>query len=619
MAQYSLEVKRMNDILLSFLDSEPFVMVRRRIFRQLIQSLIYEGMIHPEQRSGKGGDVLILPGRDREDNRVEYHFRATRTFSFERICLSSDPVKRVIHGEEKEAESLTTFLYEIAPFIHASEAKLSLFIDEINQTLLKDTIAQCYKREQPAEQVVDYDELEGDIMDGHLYHPCYKSRIGFTLKDHTEFGPEFKPRLTLVWVAIQREEARLSVSHTLDYASFIQQELGADYEKFMKVIQGHGKRPEDYVIVPVHPWQWRHVIMHEFFEQIQSKRMICLGEGTDEYCPQQSIRTLANASSRTKSYVKLPLSITNTSTSRILGQHTIINAARISDWLGKIMESDSYLREELRLVLLKEVMGVSYHHQGLVDVMEQKVYGVLGAIWRESLYKYLEPGETAIPFNALCHLNADKRPFIDSWIQQAGLRKWLKRMFEISVLPLIHLLYAHGVAMESHAQNMILIMREGIPERIALKDFHDGIRYSPAVMSTSIGYPQIEYPSANHPRINRNSFIEKEDPSEIKDFLHDAFFFINLSEFALFLKKHYRLSEQDFWEMVADVIAGYQQRFSHLRERFYLFDLFTKTIEVEQLTKRRLFDDTGVRVHAVKNPLYMFQTKLTEIRKEVKA
>lgn len=38
-------------------------------------------------------------------------------------------------------------------------------------------------------------------------------------------------------------------------------------------------------------------------------------------------------------------------------------------------------------------------------------------------------------------------------------------------------------------------------------------------------------------------------------------------------------------------------------ERYETFDLFSPFVEVEQLTKRRLFPDTALRVHRVANPL----------------
>jgi siderophore synthetase component len=180
---------------------------------------------------------------------------------------------------------------------------------------------------------------------------------------------------------------------------------------------------------------------------------------------------------------------------------------------------------------------------------------------------------------------------------------WLTRLLEASVLPIVHMLYAHGIALESHAQNMVLIHREGMPVRIALKDFHDGIRFSRKHLADPEKCPALRGTPDYHARVNRNSFIETDDPDAVRDFMHDAFFFINIGELALLVADSFGFPEQRFWGLVREVIQRYQQRHSHLAERFALFDLFVPTIEVEQLAKRRLFPDTELRVHRVPNPL----------------
>ncbi|QNU37237.1 hypothetical protein IC801_15865 [Geobacillus sp. 44B] len=169
-----------------------------------------------------------------------------------------------------------------------------------------------------------------------------------------------------------------------------------------------------------------------------------------------------------------------------------------------------------------------------------------------------------------------QRPLIDDWIKTYGLETWVKQMLNVSVTPLIHLLYAHGIAMESHAQNMILIHKNGMPTRLALKDFHDGIRFSREGLNDPTLCPLLRPTPDIHARVNRNSFIETDDLLLVRDFVHDAFFFINLSEICLFLEEHYDLPEASFWKMVAEVILQYQQRFSHLAERFQLFPLLLK-------------------------------------------
>jgi siderophore synthetase component len=179
----------------------------------------------------------------------------------------------------------------------------------------------------------------------------------------------------------------------------------------------------------------------------------------------------------------------------------------------------------------------------------------------------------------------------------------MRKLLNTSVLPILHLLFAHGIAMESHAQNMILILRDGIPQRLALKDFHDGIRFSRQYLTQPELCPVLQSTPEYHARVNRNSFIETDDINLVRDFMLDAFFFINLGELALFLEKHYAVKEKTFWTWVHQVIQGYQQQFPELKERFQMFNIYTDYIEVEQLTKRRLYPDTELRVHSVPNPL----------------
>lgn len=215
----------------------------------------------------------------------------------------------------------------------------------------------------------NYDDLEADIMDGHPYHPCYKSRIGFDLIDNTNYSPDFKPEFSLFWIAIHKENVCISAVNIIEPFQFIQHELGKqDYIIFTEKLKSLRCNPENYIFLPVHPWQWRSHISILFIEDIAEHRLIPLGKGTDRYRPQQSIRTLANQTSPHKFYVKLPLSITNTSTSRILAPHTVNNAAKISDLLLKIYEQNEYLKQQLKLILLNEVLVITYKNQKLSDI-----------------------------------------------------------------------------------------------------------------------------------------------------------------------------------------------------------------------------------------------------------
>lgn len=585
--------------------SPHFVNVRRRIFRQLVESLIFEEVIRPEVVQEAEEQVYILKGVSQSGEPITYHCYGKKHLTFGRIRLSKKPIIRQFQGEKSEAESLAQFLLEIAPEIGTDQSRLVQFIHELEQTLLKDTLAQ-YDREisKKGFHPSSYDELEGWAMDGHPYHPSYKSRIGFDYMDHYAYGPEFQQKIAPLWLAVRQKWTRFALSFHLSYQQFLSTELGQEQmETFTGRIKSTGENPEEYLYIPIHPWQWQTVITAHFLEDIRRKDIILLGSAKDEYIPQQSIRTLSNSTSPKKSYLKLSLSMINTSTGRILAPHTVENAPIISDWLKSLVEKDPYLCEEHRLVLLGEVMGVSYDRVPLADSLQSNIYGVLSCIWRESIHNYIDPEEEAIPFQALCTLDAEGRPLIAPWIEKYGTETWLSMFLRTSILPLVHFLYFHGIALESHAQNMILLHKDGVPTRLALKDFHDGIRFSRNYLADKDSYPSLKQTPEYHARINRNSFIETSSPEEVRDFVHDAFFFINIGELALFMAEHFSMDEKLFWTIARNTIETYQQRFPELKERFQLFDLFAPTIGIEQLTKRRLFPDTELRIIQAKNPL----------------
>ncbi|MDX1252023.1 MAG: IucA/IucC family siderophore biosynthesis protein [Gammaproteobacteria bacterium] len=584
--------------------------VEQRVVRQLIQALIYENILSYEYLDGAASNsacAFLLEGKTPDGQIVRYHCPGRFKDSFGLAKLDKGPIVRLSGDSEPRPTSLQDVFAEIVRQIPHAE-HLTAFMNELEQTLLKDLQAQSQPRpiRLPAAQR-GYDELEGDIMDAHLYHPCYKSRIGFTLNDNRLYGPEFKQLLQVNWIAVHKMNSRMNHSARIDYRTFIEQELGdPDYRCFASVLQQQNKNIDDYWLMPVHPWQWQERIIPLFHPELVKQDIVWLGAGQDNYRAQQSIRTLANYSAKQKAYIKLSLSITNTSSSRILAAHTVMNGPIVTDWLQGLIEWDSYAKE-LDFVILGEVLGVSYDYGSMPENRKLKAYGTLGAIWRESLHRYLRQGESAAPFNGLCHVEDDGRPLIDTWMRQHGLRAWTEQLLHVTASPIIHMLFGHGIGMESHAQNIMLIHKDGWPVRIALKDFHDGVRFSPRHLAYPEHCPELVPVPASHARINRNSFILTDDLDAVRDFSCDSFFFICLGELAIFLAQHYELPEKEFWSMTATVIREYQMRHPQHEARFKAFDVFAQTFQVEELTKRRLLGDSEPRFKKVPNPLHAFR------------
>lgn len=586
--------------------------VSSRVTGQLLQALLFEEVLSFRTEPLANNRCRFIVENEKG---VTYCCYGLKSKSFDVIRLEYDSLERISVEGEKSKPGFHQLLDELLPD-SGEPVFLSRFINELEQTLIKDLQSRAqYYCPSRSPHLLNMDELERYFMDAHSYHPCYKSRIGFSLQDNLAFGPEFAAPVHLVWLAVSRKVGAMNHSSRLDFSVFIRQEADEYIRKNLeKVVEKLGTTSDEYWFIPVHPWQWQQIILPVFSDELQSGALIYLGKSQDNYHAQQSIRTLANACNAGRPYVKMALSITNTSSTRLLARHTVMNGPLITDWLQSLIRSDATACE-MDFVILGEVAGVSFDYQHLPETRVPQTYGTLGAIWRENIQEWLRQDEQAVPFNGLSNIGylngpEQKTAFIDPWITRYGLEAWTNQLLKVTVLPVIHMLYAEGIGMESHGQNIILIVKEGWPVRIALKDFHDGVRYSPDHLARPEMQPELIPLPASHAQINRNSFILTDDVNAVRDFSCDCLFFICLTDIAIFLHQHYGMDESRFWEMTAEIITGYQQRHPQHRERFALFDVFAPSYEVEELTKRRLLGDGGRRFKQVSNPLYLYRTSL---------
>lgn len=557
--------------------------VRARVLAQLVESLVFERVLatehSPTPRASDASwlardasnDALLPPWRGRTAHRVgPYAFVTSGEHAFGRVRLDG-PVLR----DGVPATDPARFLAEVADHLDADDACRDRFAVELAATVLNDALAQHHRtgRDDRADPDAGHDALEPLITEGHRYHPAYKSRLGFSTDDQRAYGPEFAPTVRPLW---------LGLDPTITTSS------GADPRAVWEN-QFPGGVPDDLVAIPVHPWQWRHHVARAFAAEVADGRVRVLGEDGHDYRPQQSIRTLACVDAPRLPSPKLSLSITNTSTARGIAPYTVRNAAPISDWLATIASTDPVLRDKARLIVLRELAGTS------ASAGPREREGALSCLWRESLHVHLHPAERAVPFPGLTSRALDGTPLIDPWIREQGAAGWAGRLVTAAVLPLVHLLLAHGVAHEAHAQNMLLVHAGGLPTRVALKDFHDGLRFSRTLTPTA---PPLEAPPAHHG--NANSFLETDDPRLVTGFLLDALCFVNLAEIAHLLASDYGLAEPAFWALVRDAVRAHAERHALTGSPF---DVFAPTLEVERLTTRRLHPDTELRLMTVPNPL----------------
>ncbi|MGX8883976.1 IucA/IucC family protein [Methylovorus sp. SPW-M1] len=586
-----------------------YVAARRRALKQLIEAMLFENILtHSKTQITPEEMEFHVEAIDANGNQVRYVSKGVVSASYGRIRLQG-PTIRLSKDTAGEAPSIALFLAEVDQTIACDEAKFSAFIAELNNTVAKDAAALEFNANLDIDHLNNleryvFDAYESAVFNGHLYHPCYKSRIGFSLGENEAYTNDFGALVNFNWIAILRNRARIYTIDGVNIDQLIASELQEpSVEYFNQQILQAGKKIEDYIFLPVHPWQWQEKLVFEYVDDIAAGDLIFLGTHPDSYSPQQSLRSLSNQTRKNAYTVKVALSIINTSADRLLSPHNVANSAMVSQWLASILDNDPYLRDDLGFSFIKEVAGIYDDKSHLPQALEKRKFGLIGTIWRESIYHYIQPEEFAIPATALCFSDAKGKSVSDDWIRQHGLIPWVERLLDVLLTPFMHLLYAHGIGFEAHAQNTILIFQDGLPVRAAVRDLPGGIRFARDYLQAPETCPMLLDAPEYRLTPGERSVLDA-TPQEVVWYLHDAIFFVHVAEIAHFLNAKYALDETDFWGMVSRTIERYQLSFPDLEERYVSLDLFQPRIRISQFARRKIFEaGVGNAYQTVENPL----------------
>ncbi|WP_229106478.1 IucA/IucC family protein [Paenibacillus sp. 1001270B_150601_E10] len=630
----------------------PEATARRRVLRQLIEALMFEGALIPSivyRETASDGRtyskpstepikeeiketieetiiktsggisssfpskklLLELNGINDRGEPVAYRCRARTRFTFGWIQLLAEPVLRIEHGASKEAEDLSLFIKEVLGHSQVSHSILPSFYEEIEATFRNERHRLTEGRPWRALLEMQLAEIEAQAADGHPYHPCFRSRIGFELEDQRAYAPEYGPTFTIMWVAAPQDEVHIRVRDGQTWEEFIQEELSEEeLAQFHEQLVCEGVDPAKYRYLPVHPWQWQRYLSQTWKEAIHLGTWIPLGRGQDRYRPQQSIRTLTNRSGSWKADLKLSLHIVNTSSLRDLTLHSVASAPDVSSWLQQIVASDKYFSTQTKVVLLQEYAGISY----------LPAEGAASAIWREPVQKYLAEGEDAFPFHAMLAVRPQGEPEIAPWLKTFGVERWFRELIRKSVVPVVHLLVAHGIVLESHAQNMILIHQEGWPVGVALRDFHEGVEYYPPFLKSPELVPNFAELYPTYKDGKPGDYFEMESVESLQEMMIDALWFMNIGYLIMHIAEYVSESshtsaaveEQRLWQQVVQELSDYREQHPELEDRFVRLNLQASYSCIEPLAQKRMYGQVVTAPRQAPNPLFWASRKERE-------
>ena len=246
------------------LDQAAIKKVEQRVIKQLLQALIYEEVIATKIENG----MFVINAKDQNQKEVQYFATGKHYLSFGLVRMSEQDVIRQDHTGQRSIAQLNSVVDEIVRVI-PNAAKLEDFIYELKRTFIHDVQSQhCQNDFQLPAAQHNYDVLETYLMAGHPYHPCYKSRVGFSLQDNLKYGVEYAQPIHLVWLAIHQSLLSENASVSINVDQFLQQQLTEkDVETFNHMVTENHLNAAEYTWLPVHPWQWESSLVHTFFKK----------------------------------------------------------------------------------------------------------------------------------------------------------------------------------------------------------------------------------------------------------------------------------------------------------------------------------------------------------------
>ena len=256
----------MSEMLQAAFTSPIFGQVQRRLLRQLMESLIYERLIATSCENVNGEIRYVFHGSSRDGHSVRYQAQGCLSPSFGRIKLNENSIIRIQEDGSEGNLSILDFVDSIGDELNAEPCFVEKFKRELELTLVNDAIAQFIRQEQRwILRGQSYDVVETGLSDGHPYHPCYKSRVGFSFDDNLAYAPEFGQPIHPVLLAAHEDITETAHSTGLDINAFQQNEFPSSLMDRMKEqSRARGYRSEDYRLIPVHPWQWCNIIYRVF-------------------------------------------------------------------------------------------------------------------------------------------------------------------------------------------------------------------------------------------------------------------------------------------------------------------------------------------------------------------
>lgn len=402
--------------------------------------------------------------------------------------------------------------------------------------------------------------IERLAIEGHPFHPGAKIRRGMTPAESLLYAPEFTDEIDVRFVAV--DDAYALAVGTDGTLTELLYDRFAGLEAAVERAIPADRSLEDYDTIPVHPWQYYHVLPDRYAAARRRGRVVRLPEYAWPATPLLNLRTVVprapdEPDAEPLPHLKLAVDVQLTNVVRTVSPQAVSNGPRVTDLLTGILEHEAFES----LGILAETAATCYHPPGgpHTDGEAYDDARNLSGLARANPYSHPLVADGTVPVavgSLLAPSPATERPIVrdvlgrfasgsdaaesDASGSDATVALAFFESYVETVVPeQLRLLCEYGVALESHPQNAVVVFDfdDGRPVATLVRDL-GGIR----VFDERLAYHGLEFDA--YP----DSDVDAHGPRDLYDKLYYALFQNHFTELIVALVEHTALDAATCWE-----------------------------------------------------------------------
>ncbi|PQP85295.1 IucA/IucC family siderophore biosynthesis protein [Paenibacillus sp. PCH8] len=369
------------------------------------------------------------------------------------------------------------------------------------------------------------------------FHPSSKAKVGFNGEDVTRYAAEFGKAIPLRWVAIRKDAIQQGCEDGLCILDMLYDAQRAEiHTEFTR----KGISMDDYLPMPVHPWQLEHVILPRFTGEIEDGTIIVLDVQVGDVFATSSLRSMAQTA-ESALMLKLPVSVLSLGAARYLPVVKLLNGLAGERMLRQAVACDETLKDRVYMCEEQNWWGFMPESMGLFDDHPRH----LAAQIRVYPAELLNDACKVIPMAAL-GVNMDGHHLLTEILgDDVGAADVLEFYTSVAATfyDIVMRLFKVGVVPEIHGQNCCLVLRDNQMVGLLFRD-HDSVRlHQPYLDKHGIADP------AYHIRPGYSNSLYNETIEKLIFYVQSLGTQVNLAAIMEALSEVYLIPETKLWEI----------------------------------------------------------------------